>query len=172
MAGGARDCDRELTERFRGGDELALREVYRRFGGPMHALAFGMLRDRADAADAVQQAFLQAWRSAERFDVERNLGPWMFQIVRRVCLDALRRRRRRPVTTAAVDLADAGSVDESIERTWMRWEVRRAIDNLPPARARPTGRGPAWPPGGPGPGRTATSPCRAARRGARRSRGG
>ncbi len=126
--------DAELAQRFRDGDEDAVRELYRRYSGAMYAAARWMLRDDSRAADAVQQAFLQAWRSAGGFDTSRPLSPWLFQITRRVCIDAIRRSRRRPVTTeltGEVDL-DAGDGIAEVERSWTRWEVRRAIDRLPP----------------------------------------
>ena len=82
--------DAALVAAFRAGDEDAVAVVYRRYAGPMQATARWMLRDHALAADAVQQAFLQAWRSADRFDADRPLAPWLFQITRRVCIDTIR----------------------------------------------------------------------------------
>jgi RNA polymerase sigma-70 factor (ECF subfamily) len=81
-----------LAARFRDGDADAVREVYRRHSGTMYAIARWMLRDPGHAADAVQQAFLQAWRSAATFDTSRPLGPWLAQITRRVAIDAHRCR--------------------------------------------------------------------------------
>lgn len=126
--------DAGLAQRFRDGDDDAVREVYRRYSGAMYAAARWMLRDDARAADAVQQAFLQAWRSVGSFDASRPLSPWLFQITRRVCIDVVRRSRRRPVTTELTDEVDPSAMDgmAEVERAWTRWEVRRAIDQLPP----------------------------------------
>ena len=88
------DDEVALGERFRAGDEDAMREVYERYGSAMHTIARSMLRDREQASDAVQQALLQAWRSSDRFDPSRRLGPWLNQITRRACIDAYRRDRR------------------------------------------------------------------------------
>jgi RNA polymerase sigma-70 factor, ECF subfamily len=128
------DDDAALAQRFREGDEDAVRDVYRRYAGAMYTSARWLLRDDARAADAVQQAFLQAWRSAASFDTSRPLSPWLFQITRRVCIDAIRRARRRPVTTELIGEGDLGAVDDTaeVERSWTRWEVRRAIGQLPP----------------------------------------
>ena len=72
----APECDdAALAERFRDGDEVALRAVYRCYAGRMHTIARAMLRDRDAADDVVQQAFVQAWRAARRFDTSRSLGP-------------------------------------------------------------------------------------------------
>ncbi len=135
MHGAAPDGDEVvLAERFRDGDEAALRTIYRRYAGRMHAIARAALRDRDAADDVVQQAFVQAWRAAGRFDPSRSLGPWLFQITRRACIDAFRHESRRPHRTRDDDIAsDLPAKDSpSIEQLWERWEVRRAIDELPP----------------------------------------
>ena len=122
-----------LAARFRDCDPDAVTEIYRRYAGSMYALSRWMLRDGTQAADAVQQAFLRAWRSAGAFDPSRRLSPWLFQITRRVCLDMIRRERRRPLQAELPDDIAVGSEDdaEAVERSWTRWEVRRAIDELP-----------------------------------------
>ncbi len=62
-----------LEEQFRAGDEAALPQVYRRYAGAMYATAYNLLGNRDLAADAVQQAFIQAWRAAASF-VRRSSG--------------------------------------------------------------------------------------------------
>jgi RNA polymerase sigma-70 factor (ECF subfamily) len=138
---GSDDNDASLATRFRDGDAEAVTEVYRRYSGPMYAVARWMLRDPTLAADMVQQAFLQAWRSAGSFDPSRRLAPWLYQITRRVCVDTIRRERRRPITAELADDTVLGAVDdtESIERSWAAWQVREAIERLP-ARERAVAR--------------------------------
>lgn len=125
--------DRDLGIRFRDGDPDSIRELYQRFSGPLRALSRSMLADPGHADDAVQQTFVQAWQASARFDPERPLVAWLYQICRRVCIDRYRRERR-----AAGALTATGSITElptdgpSMERTWTVWEVRRAIDGLPP----------------------------------------
>jgi RNA polymerase sigma-70 factor, ECF subfamily len=120
----------ELAERFASGDDGALREVYDLYAAPMFATALHLLGDREQAADAVQQAFLQAWRSAGRFDPTRELKPWLYAIVRRAAIDTYRRTRRLPVpgldesTPAPDDLP-------GLEEAWAAWEVREAVETLP-----------------------------------------
>jgi RNA polymerase sigma-70 factor (ECF subfamily) len=126
------DDDHALGQRFRAGDPGAIRDIHHRYGAAMHTIARAMLRDRELAADAVQQAFLQAWRSAEHFDPERRLGPWLYQITRRSCIDVFRRDKRHHATERVdehdLDPADDGSL---LEQRWVIGEVRRAIDHLP-----------------------------------------
>jgi RNA polymerase sigma-70 factor (ECF subfamily) len=125
-----------LGERFRRGDESALAEMYREYAGPMFATALSLLGDRELAADAVQQAFVQAWRAAARFDPGRALPPWLYAITRRTAVDVYRRNRRSPAHVpldetwaSAPELAVDGP---SLDATWRVWEVRRALERLTP----------------------------------------
>jgi len=124
--------DAELGRRFRDGDPDAVRELARRFSHPLLTVALRHLFDAELARDAVQQTFLQAWRAADRFDADRPLAPWLFQICRRVCIDLLRAQRTRTETIDDHDddvrLAVAGP---SMEQAWTVFEVRRAIEELP-----------------------------------------
>jgi len=125
--------DAELAERFRDGDDEIVRAVYRRYAGPMLTVARGSLRDRELAEEAVQQAFLQAWRAAGSYDPARPLSSWLFSITRRVCIDLYRRERRQAVVMDADDLPVAVAADDvgqSVERAWQVWQVRQALETL------------------------------------------
>jgi RNA polymerase sigma-70 factor, ECF subfamily len=124
-----------VAERFRAGDESAVAEVFDRYAGPMLAVASRMLSDRRLAEEAVQQAFVQAWRAASTFEPERALGPWLRSIVRRTAVDVWRRERRHEARSFdEVAQVDLPSVDPpSIADASDVWAVREAIDALPPA---------------------------------------
>ncbi len=129
-----------LEERFRAGDESALPEVYRRYAGALYATAYHLLGDADLAADAVQQAFLQAWRAAASFDPRRGLAPWLYAITRRAAIDAYRRQRRH---ATHVSLEESWSVGgevatdgPSLDATWTVWQVRRALGQLHPDERR------------------------------------
>jgi RNA polymerase sigma-70 factor (ECF subfamily) len=124
-----------VARRFAAGDEQALGEVYDEYAGSMLAVAIGLLADRRLAEEAVQQAFVQAWRAAGGFDPERPLGPWLRSIVRRTAIDAWRRERRHQAH-ALDDVAqdDLPSIaPPSIEDASDVWDLRLALDRLPPA---------------------------------------
>lgn len=76
---------------FRNGDEVAVRSVYRHYSGLAMAVALRAVGDRGRAEEAVQQAFLQAWRSASSFETGRDLAPWLATITRRAAIDIQRR---------------------------------------------------------------------------------
>ena len=67
--------DREVLERFRLGDEAAVKAVYDRYGGPVFALSMSILGEHGLAADATQQTFIKAWRAASTYDAGRSSRP-------------------------------------------------------------------------------------------------
>jgi RNA polymerase sigma-70 factor (ECF subfamily) len=87
--------DLELLARIRAGDERACEALVRQHGGRMLAVARRFLRTEEDSADAVQDAFLAAFRSLEGFERNAALGTWLHRIVVNVCLMRLRARSRR-----------------------------------------------------------------------------
>jgi RNA polymerase sigma factor (sigma-70 family) len=116
--------------RFREGDADAVRELYRAYGGLVYAVAHRALGSPTLADEATQQTFLQAWRAAAGFDVSRDPGPWLATIARRVAIDVY--RREHPHEHQAVDEARGVAVPDDTERAQDAWEVRAAVDALPP----------------------------------------
>lgn len=122
--------DRELADRFPSGDDEVVRAVYGRFGGPVYTVAMSILGDPSRAADVVQATFVNAWQAAQRFDPSRELGPWLYTIARRQAIDTYRRERRsEPTDPADLDIVD---LPPSLEQAWEVWQVRLALDQLPP----------------------------------------
>jgi RNA polymerase sigma-70 factor, ECF subfamily len=128
------ESDEELLAAIARGDERALGELYDRFGGVAYRLALRVLRDPALAQDAVQDAFLAAWRTAVAFDPARGkASTWLLTLVHRRAVDLVRRedrRRAEPLDEAPVAPGDA--VDESVEVREERRRVQAALARLPP----------------------------------------
>jgi RNA polymerase sigma-70 factor (ECF subfamily) len=122
--------DAELAQRFAAGEEEAVTAVYRRYAGPVLTVAMGTLGRRDLADEAVQTTMLKAWRAADSFDTSRELAPWLYAIARRVSIDIYRRESRMTASELGDD--DVAVVPLSFERTWEAWEVRSALDKLPP----------------------------------------
>jgi len=133
-----------LEEQFRNGDETALPRVYQRYAGAMYATAYNLLGNRDLAADAVQQAFIQAWRAAGSFDPARGLQPWLYAITRRAAIDTYRRQRRESQHVSYDAATDGSRPDDrafavdgpSLDATWQVWQVRQALDRLHPDERR------------------------------------
>jgi RNA polymerase sigma-70 factor (ECF subfamily) len=85
--------DAELVERARGGDRAAAEELYRRHVAAALRLAMFLLRRRADAEDAVQDAFVSALTKLARLRDPAAFGGWLARIVTNSARGRLRRRR-------------------------------------------------------------------------------
>ncbi|MEV0427200.1 sigma-70 family RNA polymerase sigma factor [Micromonospora sp. NPDC050495] len=83
--------DDELAERFRAGEEAALREAYDRYGRAVLHLASTTLANRSDAEDVTQATFVAAWLGRETFDPTKgSLVGWLLGIGRRKVVDRIR----------------------------------------------------------------------------------
>jgi RNA polymerase sigma-70 factor (ECF subfamily) len=99
------DTDRELMQRVAGRDERAFAELMKRFGARLFAVAHRLLGSRADAEDALQQAFLACFRSAHTYRAEWAVSTWLYRIVTNVCVDEMRRRAARARLTESIEEA-------------------------------------------------------------------
>jgi RNA polymerase sigma-70 factor, ECF subfamily len=114
-------------------DEAALGELYDRHGRVAFGLARRIVRDTALAEDAVQEAFLAVWRTAERFVPERALArTWLLTIVHRRAVDLVRREERR--RTEPIGVTPEETSGDAAESAWLGFErerVRGALSRLP-----------------------------------------
>ena len=134
-----------LVARLRAGEETAFEELVRTHGGRMLSVARRLLRDPDEAQDAVQDAFLSAFRSLEKFEGGARLSTWLHRIVVNAALMKLRTRRRKPETSieellprfledghqAQPAVAWKLPADQALERAQLGELVRRRIDELP-----------------------------------------
>jgi RNA polymerase sigma-70 factor (ECF subfamily) len=85
--------DAELAEACKRGNMRAFECLYELHTGRMKSLAFHLLGSRADAEDAVQEAFIKVHRAVRGFEGQSSLATWMYRILLNCCYDAIRRRR-------------------------------------------------------------------------------
>jgi len=110
-------------------EQSALAELYDRYGRLAYALALRILRDKALAEDAVQEAFLAIWRTAQRYVPERGTAStWILTLVHRRAVDLVRReeRRRTDSLEQAPEQGGAGADEEA----WLRLQRERVQDAL------------------------------------------
>lgn len=120
-----------LVGAARRGDLEAFEVLVRRHQVPVYRLALRMLGSEADAEDAAQEAFVQAWRSLARFRGDSAFATWMYRIVTNRCLNAL--AARRPVEGLADrHSAPDGDPSEIAERRARFQAVAGGIMTLPP----------------------------------------
>ncbi len=102
-----------VLRRLADGDARARAEFYDAHAGLAYGLALRVLRDRSDAEDVVQEAFVQVWRQADRYDPARGSPQaWLCAIVRTRALDRLRRRLARREQEEAPEPAASGSAPD------------------------------------------------------------
>src|SRR4051812_28637855 len=131
----ARLSDEALLSLVASSDEDALAALYDRFGGVAYGLALRILRDEALAQDAVQDAFLGVWRTADRFLAERaKASTWILTLVHRRAVDLVRREhvRRSEPLEGAPEPAAATSVEDEASLGFRRRVVQEALSQLPP----------------------------------------
>jgi len=138
--------EQALLERLRAGDAAAFEQLVRDHGGRMLAVVRRFLGSEEDAQDAVQEAFLSAFKALDRFEGQSRLGTWLHRIAVNAALMKLRSRKSRPNEQSADDLLpkfledghQAAPASEwrngglaALEKAETRDLVRRSIDELP-----------------------------------------
>lgn len=135
------DAEEEANtiRRCQAGEIDAFQPIVERYGDLLYGTAYLMLRDRGQAEDAVQEAFISGWKGIGSFDGSRSLRPWLMRIL---INHVLQRRRRKllpsqPLSDSANELpSGAVGPEQAVERAWERAEVRKALATLPDDAAR------------------------------------
>jgi RNA polymerase sigma-70 factor, ECF subfamily len=124
--------DQHLLTLMARGDESAFREFYERHTKTARALAVRVLRDRSLAEDAVQEAFLAAWRGAGSYRPDRaKPAAWLLTFVHRRAVDHVRRQQRR--AAEQLELGTPGgpaAEDEGVTGMPTRAWIRAGLDRL------------------------------------------
>jgi len=109
----------EERSAFAGSEELELELEQHR--AELTAYAYRMLGSGFEAEDAVQEGFLRAWKSFDRFEGRSSLRSWLYSIVTNVCLDMLggKERRMRPMDLAPARPADVPLPEALPENVWV-----------------------------------------------------
>ena len=125
--------DEELMRRCRSGDGAAMDRLVTRHYDRLFRFCYRTLYDREAAEDAVQQAFLRAYRHAGRFRSEGSFVPWLLAIAANLCRTELRQRPRRPrPVDEAPPLAVGACVEAEALRRLEGAEVYEALALLSP----------------------------------------
>jgi RNA polymerase sigma-70 factor (ECF subfamily) len=139
-------AEADLIARARRGDQLAFRNIMERHNQRLYRVARAVLRDEAEAEDAVQEAYLRAFSGLGEFRSDASIATWLTRITLNECLG--RKRKRRPtVGLEALQSAEASGAqiirfpgmnsNSDPERSAAHMEIRRllegSIDLLPEA---------------------------------------
>ena len=123
-----------VLEGCRQGDELAWEALVRRFQARVFGVCYHYLRDREEARDVAQEAFVRIYRRLETFEGSETFVPWMMRVARNCSIDRLRHLKARPALDGApvdertVD-PDSGPGPEALAVTGERHHVLyKALD--------------------------------------------
>lgn len=134
--------DVALAARVASGDGAAFELLMRRHNRRLYRIARSVLRDAADAEDALQEAYLTAYRAIASFRGDASLATWLSRLVLNQCLARRRREQRRDNIVSIVPESPANEVefeadddtpDRALVRVQLRALLERKVDELPEA---------------------------------------
>jgi len=128
--------DAELAVRVAAGEPAAFEALMRRHNRALFRTARAILRDDAEAEDALQEAYLQAYRAIGSFRGEAKLSTWLARIVANESLMRVRKRARRAeivplqagITETEINEIPDDNMNDTPERSAQRTEMRRLLE--------------------------------------------
>lgn len=130
------ESENELIRQCQEGDKQAFGVLVRKYAGPAIGAATLMLGNRHEAQDASQEAFVRAWKSIKRFTGQAKFYTWFSTILRNICVDRLRKRKRRGPSAELHDIHEHTNPESNpvllAQRGERQARVWRAIQQLSP----------------------------------------
>jgi len=134
--------ERSIASSIAAGDRLAFEGLMRRNNRRLYRLARATLRDRTEAEDALQDAYISAYRSIGQFRGDASLSTWLSRLVLNECLARIRRSTRRnnvipivsvntPIEPSPMFASQSDLPDKELGRSQMRELLERKVDELP-----------------------------------------
>ena len=112
--------DRELVALLKAGNADALEQLITRWRPGAEAYARGILRDPQAAEDAVQEAFSRVWAVRSGLNADYSFSAYLYTIVKRICIDTLRKQKRFPALPGELPEPPVGSAEAEYLENWER----------------------------------------------------
>ncbi len=125
------DPDDRLAVRSRSGDGTAFDELVSRYGVRLFRFAYRMLRDRAEAEDAVQETFVRAYRALPAYRPDGFFSSWIYRIALNECRRRMRGRRPTVPLDLAVTAASTADPQQAVMAQERYRQLRDAVEALP-----------------------------------------
>jgi RNA polymerase sigma-70 factor (ECF subfamily) len=119
--------ERQMLERVRRGDREAYQGIVQRYMQTAYYIALGFVRNPQDALDVSQDAFVRAFRKIKQYDPEKRFFPWFYRLLKNLCLDHIKKRRR----LAEVPLEDVLVYREDKDNRELKEILWKGIEQLP-----------------------------------------
>src|SRR3954464_10178748 len=84
--------DLTLVKRVRSGDQRAFKLLVERYQRKIYAVALGMLKDKEEAMDVSQEAFVKVYKYLDHFKGDSSFYTWLYRITVNICIDVIRRQ--------------------------------------------------------------------------------
>ena len=132
----------DLERRAKQSDQSAIKQLVLDNQNKAYALALRLTGDREAAADLAQEAFVKAWQGLRSFQGESSFATWVYRLTTNVCIDYLRKQKRREAVEPAVSLDDTESgwaepadweqdPQRQLERSERGKALARGLEQLP-----------------------------------------
>ncbi len=122
--------DRELVILLKAGNIEALEQLIMRWRCAAEAYAFRVLHDSQAAEDAVQEAFSRIYAVRTDLDEERSFSALLFTVVKRICIDTLRKQKHFPLFPGELPETPADSAETEYFRHWERLNLIHLVAGL------------------------------------------
>lgn len=103
--------DLTLVKRCRAGDRAAFRSLVERYQKRVYSQAYGMVKDKEEAMDIAQDAFVKVYKYLDHFKGDSSFYTWLYRVVANLCTDRLRRKRSQ--ASESVEFDEDVAVDET-----------------------------------------------------------
>ncbi|MBN1221718.1 MAG: sigma-70 family RNA polymerase sigma factor [Candidatus Aminicenantes bacterium] len=133
---GTKDCmkqgkilsEKEILAVVQKGNKEAYQEIVARYMHSAYYVALAFVHNQQDALDISQDAFIRAFRRIKKFDIERPFFPWLYKILKNLCFDHFKKRRR----LNEVPLENVRVLKVEHEDREMKEALWKGIEELPP----------------------------------------
>jgi len=132
--------EQAVIRRVREGDQEAFAQLVTAHEKQVYNLCLRMVTNPEDAQDLAQEAFLKAWRGLAFYKGDSSFATWLYRLTSNVCIDFLRRQKRRPTVSLTVDdeaedwelsVPDTALLPEQqVEQKELQRDIAAAMDQL------------------------------------------